>query len=350
MKTIGRIAFGIVIVLAAAAGLLFMFPGLKEGTSHEELPFLIAGPLVAVGFGTAWWYAVGRSWTKAVPIWLILALPALLATTQASSMIFGLIAGLRLESNVTIEAYSEEPISWPGFDGPVGMTIRFDLVHPPGSDGLILAPEIRMGPALEIPRDALHSTLTSGSGYFKDTFLDQPVAELTLLKPVLFQRLYVHPQAEQEYQQWVSSYEFDASGRSSLAFHLHPGIVDFLVSEARVCISKQAPGVPHCRDDQDPSTTACLKPGRRAPADPVDNQGSDLSALWSAAIRPAMAVDLSPQLTAALRAESRLQSDPAAWSAMQRRLDPAGLSAAGYTPCAVGENSHTAYRICYCRD
>ena len=50
---------------------------------------------------------------------------------------------------------------------------------------------------------------------------------------MLFQRLYVNPQAEQEYQRWVSSYQFNPGTRTSLEFYLHPGIVDYLVSELR---------------------------------------------------------------------------------------------------------------------
>ena len=350
MKILARIVLGCAIVAVAAVGVLWMLVGFKEGSSLEELPYTIAGLLGAVGLAVVWWYAVGRSLALAVPMWLILALPGLLAAQQSLSLGVGLVVGLRLEREAVIESYAEEPIVWPGFDGPVGMTVRFDLIHPDGTDGLILGPEIRMGPALDIPRSALHATLTSGSGYFKDYFLDQTVAELTLLKPVLFQRLYVNPQAEQEYQRWVSSYQFNPGTRTSLEFYLHPGIVDYLVSESKVCLSKQAPGVPHCRDDQDNMTAACLKPGRRVPAEPVDHRGTDLSALWTVAIRPGMTADLSATLTSVLRGQSRLQGDAPAWSAMQRRLEPAGLTAAGYRACAPGEDSHTSSRICYCRD
>ena len=350
MKLFGRIILASVIVLMAAAGLVAMFPGMKEGLSQEELPFYIFGIMLAVALGALWWRAVGRSVAKAIPIWLILALPGLLAAQQTVSLVAGWVNGVRLERGVTIESYAEAPITWPGFDGPVGMTLRFDLVHPAGTDGRIMPPELRMGPALDIPRGALSATRTSGSGYFKDFFLDQTVAELTLLKTVLFQRLHVHPQAQQEYQQWVSSSTFDSGERISLIFHLYPGIVDYLVSEARVCLTKQTPGVPHCRDDQTAATAACLEPGRRTPALPVDHHGTDLSALWSAAIPGAMTADLSPLLTTTLRAESRLQGGPRTWTAIQRRLAPAGLADAGYVPCAPGEDSHTSFRICYCRE
>jgi hypothetical protein len=277
MRIAALIIFAVLIVLAAAAALLFMFPGLKEGTSHEELPFLIGGIFVCLGLGAAWWRVVGRSWAMAIPIWLILAIPALLATSQTVSMVTGLVTGLRLERATTIDSYSEIPITWAGFDGPVGMTIRFDLPHPPGSEGLILPPEIRMGPTLDIPRHALSATQTGGSGTFKDFFLDQKVADLTLLKTVLFQRLYINDSVEREIHQWTSSARFAPGDRTSLVFHLHPGFVDYLVSESRVCLSKKAPGVPLCGDTEDPKTDA-------------------------------------------------------------------------YAPCPAGEDTHNAFRLCYCRD
>ena len=62
-----------------------------------------------------------------------------------------------------------------------------------------------------------------------------------------------------------------------------------------------------------------------------------------------MVVDLGPVLTATLRGQSQLQGDPEAWTALQRRLEPAGLEAAGYSLCPAGEGSHTAFRTCYCR-
>ena len=161
MKILARIVLGCAIVAVAAVGVLWMLVGFKEGSSLEELPYTIAGLLGAVGLAVVWWYAVGRSLALAVPMWLILALPGLLAAQQSLSLGVGLVVGLRLEREAVIESYAEEPIVWPGFDGPVGMTVRFDLIHPDGTDGLILGPEIRMGPALDIPRSALHATQRS---------------------------------------------------------------------------------------------------------------------------------------------------------------------------------------------
>jgi hypothetical protein len=49
--------------------------------------------------------------------------------------------GQRLAKAVSIEAYEEAPILWPGFDGPVGLTVGFDLFRPEGLTALILPPD-----------------------------------------------------------------------------------------------------------------------------------------------------------------------------------------------------------------
>lgn len=79
--------------------------------------------------------------------------------------------------------------------------------------------------------------------------------------------------------------------------------------------------------------------------------GNDLTALWMAAGSADMVVvDLGALLTATLRDQGSLQGDPKGWTAIQRRLEPAGLAAAGYRLCPPGEDSHTAFRTCYCRN
>ncbi len=81
-------------------------------------------------------------------------------------------------------------------------------------------------------------------------------------------------------------------------------------------------------------------------SDPVYHDGSELTAFWMA--WPGM--NLSAVLTETLRTRSALQSKPEDWAAMQQRLEPAGLVRAGYSLCEPGKDSHTAFRICYCRE
>ncbi len=337
------------LLAAAAVALLLLFPGLKEGVSQEELPALIGGLGVVVLLGLLWWLVCGRSLKLSLIGWLVLALPTAVGLTQAGRLIAANLQGLRLASAAGIEGYHEAPIQWPGFDGPVGLTISFDLVHPEGISALILPPEIRMGPDLEIPRDKLNPTQTAGSGYFKNYYLEKPVGDLTLLKTVLFQHLYVNDSFGQDYEKWVSAYRFAPGGRTRLTFHLLPGTIDYLESPERLCLSSQSFGLRLCEAGEDPKV-GCASPNWRQVTDPVYAAGSDVTALWIAVGAADMVADLGPLLTATLRAGSRLQGDPEGWTAMQKRLEPAGLAAAGYRLCPPGEDSHTAFRTCYCRD
>jgi hypothetical protein len=350
VKTFGRLLFVVAIVAVSALGMLLMFPGMKEGTSWEELPFYLGGALGFPVVGLVWWYASGRSLAKAVPVWIVVALPTLASAATAFSLVSGYISGYRLAGAIQIEGYTETPIHWPGFDGPVGVTTRFEVVHPKGLGAHMLPPEVRMGPAIDIPRTDLSFTHTSGSGYFKDSYLETPVGALTLLKTVLFQRLYVNDQAEQEYQNWTSALRFDDDGRTAITYHLHPGIVDYLVDPGRICLSNLSPGIPRCEKGQDPTQRGCLSRNRVAPPVPLYNDGRDLTALWMAAGSGVMAADLGPVLTETLRAKSILQGDPATWAAIQKRLEPSGLRGAGYRLCPPGDDSHTAFRTCFCQD
>jgi hypothetical protein len=348
VKLVLRIVVFIALVAAAGVGFLLLFPGLKEGMSQEELPALIGGIGALLLLGLVWWLVCGRSLKLSILGWLVLALPTALGLSQAGQLIAADIQGRRLAAAVAIEAYQEAPILWPGFDGPVGLTIGFDLVHPTGVTALILPPEIRMAPELDIPRDKLNATQTSGSGYFKDYYLDQSVGDLTLLKAVLFQRLYENDSFERDYEKWVSAYQFTPGSRTHLVFHLLPGTIDYLVSPERLCLSSQSFGLRVCDPAEDPKD-GCASANWRRVTQPIYAEGGDLSALWIAVGAADMVVDLGPVLTATMRAESRLEGDPTGWTAMQKRLEPAGLADAGYRLCPPGEDSHTAFRTCYCR-
>ena len=60
-----KILFWVLAIVAtlalALASLALLLPGLKEGFSFEEMPFLLAGAVVLAGVGVLWWYGTGRS-------------------------------------------------------------------------------------------------------------------------------------------------------------------------------------------------------------------------------------------------------------------------------------------------
>ena len=346
MKTFGRSLFCITIILLSGLGLLGLLPFAKEGMSQDLVPTLLGGAAAFLVLGALWWRVVSRSLVKAIPVWIVLAVPCLAYLAAAGALLWAQYKGTRLAAAASIENYSEEPILWPGFEGPVGWRISFDLRHPEGAAGLIVPPEIRMGPTLEIPRDVLSASRTGGSGTFKSSFLPQNSEPLALLKTVLFQRLYENPDAKQPYAAWTSARRFGGGDRTQLVYNLHPGVLDFLATPARFCLAAWAPGIEDCPAGAR-AEDGCRLRGRAVT--PVGHRGSELSALWAAFGTNDMVADFSPLLTQTLRRESRLQNDPAAWQAIQKRLTPENLLARGFALCPAGENSHNSHRVCFCR-
>ncbi len=349
MKTAGRILFFLALLFVAGAALLFLLPGWKEGVSQDQLPVLLACVLLFLALGLLWWWVSGRVLWRALAGWLVLAVPLVAYGAQALSLLLAWYEGHSLADAVTIENYAETPIEWPGFDGPVGLTIEFDLVHPEGTDAIILPPEIRMAPLVSIPRSELAASRTNGSGYFKDTHLEKELGDLALLKTVLFQRHYARETAGDTPEKWLASAPFAPGGRTRLIYHLHPGTVDFLSGPERVCLSTRTHGSRVCETGEDPNE-GCTPTNWLPVENPIYAQGPDMTALWMAAGGSDMVADLGLVLTGTLRRESRLQGDPEGWIAMQKRLEPEGLLTAGYRVCPPGEDSHTSFRTCYCRE
>lgn len=348
MKT-AFLAFLFVFMLICSAFflLLALIYG-KEGASWGDLPTFAGVVAAGLGLGFLWWWGVGGRFWATLLGWAVL-LPAVFAHGwMAGAILYARFEGERLANTARIETYREKPILWPGFDGPVGMEINLELHHAPGIDAGLLPPEIRMGADFFIPNDKLSATQTTGSGYFNDYYLDRKIGDLTLLKPVLFQRVFENPTAKDQYYKWNAYTRFDASGVTLLTYHLLPGAVDYVPDVNRICVNSQSFGVTLCATGEKPAS-GCASPNTRRVTQPVYTDGEDLSAIWYGAGAHGMTADLSGKLTAALRRHSSLQASPAAWTAMQKRLEPAGLAKAGYELCPAGDKSHTTGRTCYCR-
>lgn len=348
MKTFLRIALFIALFCLSALSLLLLLPFLREGASWQDLPLFVATVLAALGLAAVWWLAVGRSIRMALVGWIVLLPPVAAHGFAAVSLVAANVRAAHLESAVRVENYREEPIMWPGFDGPLGIRITLELVHPPHFEALVLPPEIRMGPDLALPRTALESSLSGGRGYFSHPEGGSAGPGLSLLRTVLFQRVYENAAAVNDYYRWSAAARLAKSGRTALTYHLLPGMVDFLPDRGRICLDSRSPGIPACAPGQSPET-GCSSRTDRQDDYPAYYSGSDLSALWLAAGSWNMVADLSDHLTAAMRRHSDLQGRPARWTAIQRRLEPRGLADAGYRLCPAGRDSHTRFRTCYCR-
>lgn len=348
MATAFRVLLLIALVGLSAAGVLAWLPLGKEGASWSDLPIILGAAGGALFLGLVWWLAAGRRIGWAAIGWAILLPPLLAHGSTAVFLVLARIEGPRLAQSVRIESIRETAIVWPGFDGPIGIELSLELTHAAGATALILPPEIRMGPDLEIARDLLSASMTGGSGYLKDDYLEQPVGNLTLLKPVLFQRVFETPAPQNPNYRWESSVPFDPLGKTRLTYFLLPGTVDYLPDRSRICLDSQSAGISPCAQEQKPDS-GCASPNHVRVTDPVYAEGADLSALWIAAGGHDLVADLSGALAAALRRNSGLQGRPSDWTAIQQRLEPAGLTRAGYALCPPGPDSHTDFRTCYCK-
>ena len=343
-RTAKRITLFIALVIASAFGVLLYLPFGKEGASWEELPIFLTVATAAFALAVVWWVAVGLSLRKALLGWIVLLMPFAAHGWTAFSLIYERYEGERFAKKVTIADYREEPIEWPGFDGPVGYQVTFDLNHPTGFKKLVNPPEIRMGPEIEIPFAALSYTNRDGSGYFKDTYLETKTGNLALLKTVLFQRAFTNPTTETDYMKWSSHYRFNPLDKTRFQYQLLPGIIDYLLSPSHICINARVVGVEICADGAKPES-GCASPNLTRLDNPVYANGTDLTAFWLAP----PAIDMSHALTSVLRSSSILQNKPADWEALHERMLPAGLKQAGYGLCEPGPESHTASRVCFCR-
>lgn len=347
-----KVAFRVVIFIgllaAADYAVSLRLPTPDDGLLWRDLKGLFLGLGLFLLLGYFWWSVCARSLKLSVLGWLVLAVPAAIHIFQIGQIIAKDWEGRQLATTMSIENYKEAPILWSGFDGPVGLTLSFDLVHPEGVSAFILAPEIRMGWDLDIPRDELFSAMRSGGGYFSGWLLTMLPGNQTLLKSVRDQLVYVNDSLDPKYK-WNAGFDFASGTRTRLTFHLHPGTVEYLGSSKSLCLDSRSHGNRVCQTGEDPNF-GCADPSRPPVTDPIYAVGGDLTALWIAVGDDNLVVDLGPVLVATLRAQSRLQGDPAAWTAMQKRLEPAGLEAAGYSPCPPGERSHSAFRTCFCRE
>jgi hypothetical protein len=326
----------LVLSLAALAGLAILLPG-REGFSITEVPLYlgaIAGLCLLAGL---WSWTVNRSRGAVALSWLVVALPILANGTVLVKLFAAEIEGISLPAKMRIENYTEAPLIWRGSDGPVGWRIEFDLIHPPGMNANVLAPELRMAPDPGSRRNRI-----------QNAFLDRPdelsywsaplaIRSVAMLREPVFQKLY--PSSE-------GNTVVLAADRIRVAYHLLPGTIAELASEDRVCVDSGTPGLPACTRDYAPDS-GCVRATRPDPK--TIREGTDLSVRWFAAGSYDLVADLSPLLTDTLRRRSRLQGDAAAWESMQSRLAPKGLAAAGFAICPPGLDTHNYSRVCYCR-
>lgn len=266
----------------AAAALLFLLPSLKEGYDRDELA-QFAALVACLAVPAAWSWRAGHRASA-----VIAAIPLLAYLLLTGQLLVNLIRGWYIESRTEIIALSEQPIVWPGFDGPVGIRLNINIRSPSSPRGNLLSPKIATRPL-------------SRRDYF------------SIRSGLLAVPLYAFVEGNTEPKL--------LAGSRVISYELFPDYVA-RYKDGRVCISE-------------------------APTSSVDR--GPLSALWFLAGSGGLTVDLSEKLTRALRQRSSLVRDSAEWSRVIGRLQPGGLITAGYVKCAAGKAMFSG-EVCYCRD
>ncbi|NNE82920.1 MAG: hypothetical protein HKN28_03015, partial [Alphaproteobacteria bacterium] len=74
-----------------------------------------------------------------------------------------------------------------------------------------------------------------------------------------------------------------------------------------------------------------------------------LNALWTASGSSFNNAGIGHLIAQVLQENSTLQGDSETWTAIQKQFEPAGLEAAGFQLCPIGDDSHSIGKVCYCR-
>jgi hypothetical protein len=288
-------------VAISALALVFLLPWLKEGFDSDELPLFsgIALGLLLLG-GLHWVVERGRRALLSVGLGA-LAVSFLVYVALSVRIAWNEWEGERLAGTVRIVSLRETEVRLPGVAGPVGLRLDIELEHSIGRVGNLFTPKVTMGQDPQLDRqDYFYGALDRGV----DAFLGAPPFEAGRPSDRLLLR---------------------QPGRIHIQYELLPSWLARREGST-ICLADRPLG----RGDRIPPPT-----------------GGDLGASWFFAGSGGVYVDLSPALTEALRRSSRFQGHPEEWKAMLARLQPASLSAAGYTPCPPRSSAPPATG-CFC--
>ena len=224
-----------------------------------------------------------------------------------------------LAKKIRIENFTETPIVWPGFDGPVGIRFDFDLLHPK-LNANVFPPTIWMGPQKKMQLDWLYN--------FDLYYLYEGVYPGRNSNTQLRLGGVLLPVAPR------GSGRLDGPIAPRRSYELFPTTVNLLENPSKLCLKINSYSLP----------TADKKIA-------IFNDGENLSAVWYIAGSSNLRVDLSELLTEKLRSRSFLQNNPEEWRKIHKRWEPDGLLQAGYQQCKLlpKDLDRKSGRQCYCR-
>ena len=309
------------LVAATLFGLLMLLVGGKEGA---ETLHLLLGTIVSIALLLIWWsrsklfitlyqralFQTGR---------VFLTFIAIAYTITSTPYIMNHFKGPMLAKKIRIKNFKETPIVWSGFDGPVGIRLDFDLLHPK-INGSMMRPIIWMGPQKKMRLDW---TYNFDRFYLYDGAYPGENANTQL-------RLSVAPFPVAPYR----SDRLDGSPAPRKTFELYPTTISGIESSSKLCLKINSYSLP----------TADKK-------NALFHDGENLSAAWFIAGSSNLEVDLSELLTEKLRNRSFLQNNPEEWIKIHKRWEPDSLLNAGYQECNIlpKDLDRKSGKQCYCR-
>jgi len=310
------------LVAATLFGLLMLLVAGKEGSNTLDL---VLGAVLSIALLVMWWslskYFITR-YQKSLSLSgrVILSFIAIVYSLTTIPYIISYFKGPMLAKEIRIESFKETPIVWPGFDGPVGIRLDFDLLHPK-IDGNLKRPMIWMGPQKKMQLDWLYYSFDLH--YLYDGVYPGRNSNTQL-------RLRVSPYPLAPYP----SVRLDGPVAPRKSYELYPATVSRIESPSKLCLKINSYSLP----------TADKKTA-------IFNDGENLSAVWYIAGSANLQVDLSELLTEKLRNRSFLQNNPEEWRKIHKRWEPDGLIQAGYQQCKLlpKDLDRKSGRQCYCR-
>lgn len=159
-----------------------------------------------------------KAWSKAGMF--VLGMPFIYYTLMGGKGLYHMSQLAIFEQGMKIENYQEDLVKWPGFENPVGLRLKFDLVYPYAIDGKLHHPKILIGD------QALTAAELPGKSYWD--FCSDPVTKNTgcISYPVWPIRKLP---------------ELASGGRMTLTYELYPSNLYHLEDQSRVCLRKRFP-------------------------------------------------------------------------------------------------------------